>query len=68
MLGGVNAVLYGVAQECLSDREWQLGKLLTNAREILRKSVPGRGDSRSQCPGAERCLGTSEEARVAGVP
>lgn len=64
MLGEVNAVLYGVVQECLSDREWQLGRSLTSEREILRKRVPGRGDSRSQCPGAERCLCISQEASV----
>lgn len=52
MLEGMSAVLYGVVQECLSDREWQLGRFLTSGREILRKRVPGRGDSRSQCPGA----------------
>ena len=46
MPGEVNAVLYGVVQECLSDREWQLGRSLTSEREILRKRVPGRGDSR----------------------
>lgn len=44
--------------------EWQLGRSLTSEREILRKRVPGRGDSRSQCPGAERCLRTSQEASV----
>ena len=63
----MNAVLYGVVQECLSDREWQLGRSLSSEREILRNRVPGRGDSRNQYPGAERCLRTSQEASVTAV-